>query len=166
VSVHADRTGTLLATAALPADRTPGGPRRVELSEVVPAAEPLRICFTNAGRHGLVLWGVGAPQEAGDDPYIAGAVLSQSDLLLEGRRVPGDLFLEMGSGPMRTRSLLAAVPQAFERAARFKLPLGGPAAIWVLLGLLAVAVPALLAGALLHALREDPPPGDVRRGDP
>jgi hypothetical protein len=127
VHVTDERSGRLLAMGMLAGDRAAAGLRQVELDARVGDAAPVRVCVENRGRSAT----------------------------FGGQRVPGDMFLELGEGQRRTRSLLATFPEALERAALFKLSWAGAWTYWVLLALLVAGVPAVLGRALLRALRED-----------
>jgi hypothetical protein len=67
--------------------------------------------------------------------------------------------VEIGASFERSeaRSMLSLVPTAFERAARFNP--GAPWTFWMLLGAVAVGLPAALAAAVRAAYRSEPPTG-------
>jgi hypothetical protein len=114
--------------------------------DVVPAGGRVRVCVRNAGAHRVVLYG--SPPD------------TRPDLLADPARParPALVFLRD-----RPRSLLALLPDAIERAARFKAGWVHPWLLWALLVAVSAGVPALLAGAyasVRSSSRSEAKPGD------
>ena len=106
----------------------------------VATSRPLRVCFVSTGgpRVGLL----GQP----------GFVSPHTHVTFNGRPSAVALAVTLRTEP---RSLLALIPDMFERAARFRAGWVTPAAYWVLGVLLLVAAPVLLARGIARAAAED-----------
>jgi len=100
----------------------------------VAQGERIDVCVSNDGDHRVALFG--SPQDT--PPYELGNSNLGPALGLE--------FLRD-----EPRSMAALVPDAFERASRFRPAWVGPWTFWTLLGLVAVGLPALLAAAYRSA---------------
>lgn len=99
--------------------------------------ERIDVCVTNDGDHRMALYG--SPPD------------TPPDHLGDPDRTP-----ELGVTFVReeSRSMLALVPDAFERAALFRPAWVGPWTFWVLLGLVLLGLPLLLAAAYRSAVTD------------
>jgi hypothetical protein len=97
----------------------------------------VEVCVTNEGDHRVAL--LGSPPDT--PPHELGNPGLGPDI--------GIVFLRD-----EPSSMAALVPDAFERASRFRPAWVGPWTFWVLLGLVAVALPALLAAAYRSAVTD------------
>ena len=156
LAVVVRRTGDrrVLARGRLRRGTSRGGPREVALPPV-PAGGPVDVCFLSLGPGRVALYGRRSEVELSRDPYDAGRITTLSDLRLDGRRLPGDLSLELLDPDGRRRSAFAALAVKLQRASHFKADGVTPVTLWALLALLLTAVPVLLVRAL-GALEDDP----------
>jgi hypothetical protein len=102
--------------------------------DTVAEGEGVEVCVTNDGDHRVALLGSPPdtpPHELGN-PGLGPSI--------------GVVFLRD-----EPSSMAALVPDAFERASRFRPEWIGPWTFWVLLGLAVIALPALLAAAYRSA---------------
>ena len=111
--------------------------QRVDLDRELREGERIELCVTNRGNRRAALYG---------GPALAART---SSAYVDGRRVPADIALifERDHGS----SAFALIPTAFERAALFHPSWFGPWTVWALAGLVLLAVPWLLIGALRMA---------------
>jgi hypothetical protein len=133
VAVADDRSGRLLAGGEVPA----GYPDNSSVDApvgVVAAGARVRVCVENAGPGPVALFG--SPPDT--PPY------DLDDPELQAR--PAFVFLREPPP-----SMLSLVPVAFERSALFKFGGAGPWLAWLLLAVVAVAVPLALVRALSAA---------------
>lgn len=103
----------------------------------VDAEQKIGVCARNAGTRPVSLYGntlAGAP--------LSGAIIGKGQLTTDLSVV----FLHDGS-----RSMLAQLPQVFERASVFRPGFVGPWLFWVLAAAVLFGVPVLLARALADA---------------
>lgn len=98
--------------------------------------ERVDVCVVNDGERRVAV--LGAPRDA--PPYELANSTLEAELGMEFRRA-------------EPRSMAGLVPEAFERASRFRPEWVGQWTFWTLLGLVAVALPALLAAACRSAAR-------------
>jgi hypothetical protein len=103
----------------------------------VAAGQRISVCVTNRGSRRVEIWGNSGAASLPSSAYI-GARLQGTDLTL--------VFLTDGR-----RSMLAQLPDVFERASVFRPGWVGAWVYWVLTALALVAVPVLLARALADA---------------
>ena len=106
----------------------------------VSTATPLSICIVNRGKRPV------AP--IGNAPLAS----RTSSASVGGVAVPGDISLKLERSP---RSLLATIPESFERASLFKAGFVGAWTFWLLTPLVLLGVPALLVAALRAAEPDD-----------
>jgi hypothetical protein len=136
VSVRDADSGAAVASGRLPAGAVDNRAARVRVAPEVARGRSVDVCVRAAARR-VALYG--------------GA--QQSDLVttafVDGRALEGDL--RMAFRRSEPRSALALAPEVFRRAALFRPDPVGPWAFWVLLGAVAIGLPALLAGALVRA---------------
>lgn len=136
------RTGPPLSVSAgaargtVPAGYPDNSTVEVSVGEV-PEGGRLDVCVTNDGDHRVALYG--SPPD------------TPPDHLGDPERTP-----ELGVAFVReeSRSMLALVPDAFERAALFRPAFVGAWMFWLLLGLVAAGVPLLLAAAYRSAVTD------------
>jgi len=95
------------------------------------------VCVRNAGRAKVGLFG-GAPLASRTSVAVA-----------NGEQVPGDVALVFHRGA--SRSMLAALPDALDRAALFHASWLEPWMLWALAAILALVCPFLVARALVAA---------------
>jgi hypothetical protein len=118
--------------------RLPGGyPNPTEQSARVghvAAGQRIAVCVRNAGRHRALLYG-----------NTAAAALP-SEAWLGARRLHTDVAVVFLTDDRR--SLLAQLPDVFERASVFRPSWVGPWVFWLLTALALIGVPLLLARAL------------------
>jgi hypothetical protein len=107
------------------------------LDKVVPEGERIRVCVSNRGDRRVAL--LGSPPDT--PPYRLAEPGADPVFGLE--------FLRN-----EPRSMAALVPEAFERASRFRPAWVGPWMFWTLLGLVAAGLPALLAAAYRSAVTD------------
>ena len=122
----------------------------VEAPVGVREGERVAICVRSEARGAVGLYG-GPVQAAGE-----------SALYAAGQPVPADLSLEFVHA--EPRSALSLAPAVLERAALFNASWVAPWLLWGLAAAFAIAVPALLTGALRGALRDPGPPGPGEDG--
>lgn len=108
--------------------------------ERVSTTTPLAVCLVNRGKRPVAVIG------------NAGLASRTSSATVGGRAIPGDISLMLERAP---RSLLATIPESFERAPLFKAGFVGAWAFWLLTPLVLLGVPALLAAALRAAESDD-----------
>lgn len=96
----------------------------------IPAGRRVRVCVTHTGGEPIRLFG------------------SRPDRSQDLQAVPAVVFVRE-----RPESMLALVPEAFERSARFKPGWYGAWTTWLLFAVAAVGVPAALARALYASKR-------------
>ena len=101
------------------------------------AGQRIELCVRNTGSRKVALYG-GAP-----------AAARTSELKLAGRDAGTDLTLVFERG--ESRSMLAALGDAFERAALFHPSWVGAGLLWVLAALLVIALPVVLLLAVRAA---------------
>lgn len=136
--------------------RLPGGFRdgleqRVDVGRV-DAGREVSVCIKNVGSRRMAIYG------------NAGAAARLTRALLDGRDQDVDLTLVF---ERESRSALAAVPDVFDHASRFRPGWLEPWLFWVLGALVLFGAPIALALALGWAVRcdDDPPPADDRPRD-
>jgi hypothetical protein len=127
--------------------RSPGGydPRSGLEIAVPPAPRELaggQVCVRNAGSADV--WFLGTVEER---------ALSTQRTTIDGR--PASVQLAMTLQEREDRGLLARTGQLVDRAAAFRPGYLGPAALWALLAVVVVGVPAATLLALRRALAED-----------
>jgi hypothetical protein len=140
--------GPLEVSAGGRAGRTPAGGGIVTARLGRVAAGRVRVCARNAGTGAATLYG--AP------PDTRVRLLGEPD----AKVVPAAVLLRA-----EPTTLLAQIPHAVARAARFDGGWIGTWAVWALLALVAVGVPALLARALYASERSSSGTGS-RRSSP
>jgi hypothetical protein len=113
--------------------------QRFALDRAVEPGQSVAVCMRNVGRRDIALFG--QPDEAKSDTAAT----------VDGRDAGTDMALVF---TRPSRSVLAAVPDAFERAALFRPAWVGAWTWWSLLALALAVVPALLALALRGAFAE------------
>jgi hypothetical protein len=103
----------------------------------VPAGRRITLCVRNDGKRQVAIYG--------------GAALADrtSAAFLDGKKLDTDLTLVFKRA--HPRSMLSALPDMFERAALWRPGWAGTWVFWLLLGLVAVAVPLLLGWALARS---------------
>jgi hypothetical protein len=118
------------------------------------AGRRIGLCVGNAGKRKVALYG-GAPQAS-----------RTSRLMLNGRDTGTDLTLVFDRAEQR--SFLSALGDVFDRAALFHPSWVGAGLLWVLAGLLVLALPAALGAALSGAAagRVDPDARDRKADAP
>ena len=123
--------------------RGPPGPRTVRLRGSVAGSRKVVACFLDAGAVPAVLLPPpGTPTRV---------TVERSDALADY----ADIGLELNRRD--NRSLLALLPDVFERASLFRPGWVGAWTYWLLLVALVIAVPVLLSRALVSASEEDDP---------
>ena len=127
--------------------RAPGGYNRRTAVEIpiAPARRPVRggrVCVRNAGRADV--WFLGTVEER---------ALSTQRTTIDGR--PARVQLALTLQERENRGLAARTGQLLDRAATFRPGYLGPAVLWVLLGAVALGVPAAALLALRRAVDED-----------
>jgi hypothetical protein len=139
VFVRRSRTAQTLADGT--AAPGPPGARSVHLRGSVAGSRKVTACFLNAGARPAIL----TPR-----PGTATRVtVERSDGLADY----ADIGLELGRSD--DRSLLALLPDVFERASLFRPGWVGAWTYWLLLVALVIGVPLLLSRALASASEED-----------
>lgn len=142
ISVRSAPSGRMIAAGALPAGARDLSTQEVALDREIPARGFISVCFRNAGRSNLSIFGgpfqrppALKPPRVGDQPIARKGIA-----------------LHFYTDHQQT--LLAMVPDIFARAALFKTPWTGAWVFWLLAALLVIGVPLLLARAL-RALPDD-----------
>ena len=139
VFVRRSRTAQTLADGT--AEPGPAGPRTVRLRGSVAGSRKVVACFLNAGAVPAVLLPPpGTPTRV---------TVERSDALAE--YADGGLELDRSDN----RSLLALLPDVFDRASLFRPGWVGAWTYWLLLVALVIGVPVLLSRALASASDED-----------
>lgn len=103
----------------------------------VARGQRIDVCVSNDGDHRVAL--LGSPPDT-PPPHLGDPALAPELGLTFVRDEP--------------RSMVALVPEAFERASRFRPAWVGAWTFWVLLGLVAAGLPALLAAAYRSAVTD------------
>ena len=144
VRVRRSRTAQTLADGTAPAG--PAGARTVRLRGSVAGSRKVVACFLGAGGGAILSPRPGTPTR----------------VRVERSAEPAD-YADVALELIRSddRSLLAALPDAFDRAALFRPGWIGAWTYWLLLAGLVVGVPLLLAGAL-SAASDQEEPGSTR----
>lgn len=143
------RTGPALTVTAgnargtVPAGYPDNSTVEVRVGEVA-AGERIDVCVTNDGDHRVALYG--SPTDTSHDHIF-----------------DEDLTPEIGVTFLREepRSMLALVPDAFERAALFRPAWVGAWTFWVLLGLVVAGLPLLLMAAYRSAVIDSTSASDL-----
>ncbi len=144
VFVRRSRTAQTLADGS--AEAGPAGARTVRLRGSVAGSRKVVACFLNAGPDRAIL-----TPRPGTPTRVT---VERSDALADY----ADVALELERSD--DRSLLALVPDVFDRASLFRPGWVGPWTYWLLLGALVIGVPALLSRALASASAEDGDEGE------
>jgi hypothetical protein len=139
VRLRKGRYSQLLAIARLPARRP--GRQDAPVRGSVAGGRKVAACFTNLGMTDLLL----TPRPGTPTRVVPARLTERVD--------NADVALELVRTP--ERSLLSEVPDVFERAALFRPGWVGAWTFWLLLGAVAIGLPALLARALRAALAEE-----------
>jgi hypothetical protein len=105
----------------------------------IESGRQVEVCVRNTGSRKVALYG-GAPQAA-----------RTTALTVDGRARPADLTLVFERG--ERRSMLAALPDVFQRASLFHASWLRPWMLWALAALALIGIPLLLAGALVLGAR-------------
>jgi len=113
---------------------------RIRVTPVVPEKTRIAVCLRNAGARPVGVTG------------NADISTSSSSLLKDGKPVGADAAFTFEH---EQRSVLSLFRVSADHAARFKAGWVGPWAFWLLAGLVAIAVPLLIAFALARATRRD-----------
>ena len=132
-------SGRVLGRARVPGGYVDGTPQVAELNRAVGPEGVVAVCIGNRGDQPVFIYG---SENVTSSRTITGGVPNGIDLDLR--------FLRKDP-----RSFADLLPDAFERAALFRPGWVGAWVYWLLLGGLALAAPALLAFALVRAVRED-----------
>jgi hypothetical protein len=124
------------ARGTVPAGYPDNSTVEVRLGEVAEGGR-IDVCVTNEGDHRVALYGSppDTPPDSLGDPNLAPEL--------------GVTFVRE-----EPKSMLALVPEAFDRAALFRPAWVGAWTFWVLLGVVAAAVPALLVAAYRSAVTD------------
>jgi hypothetical protein len=139
VFVRRSRTAQTLADGS--AEAGPPGVRTVRLRGSVAGSRKVVACFLNAGaRHAILSPPPGTPTRV---------TVERSDALADY----ADIGVELNRSD--NRSLLALIPDAFDRASLFRPGWVGGWTYWLLLVALVIGVPVLLSRALASASSED-----------
>jgi hypothetical protein len=139
VFVRRSRTAQTLADGS--ADAGPAGARTVGLRGSVAGSRKVVACFLNAGARPAILSPTpGTPTRV---------TVERSDALADY----ADIGLELSRSD--NRSLLALLPDVFDRASLFRPGWVGGWTYWLLLVALVIGVPVLLSRALASASAED-----------
>ena len=125
------------AVAVVPAGYGDVTWQRATLDRELREGERIELCITNRGTRRVAIYG---------GPALAART---SSAYLDGRRIPTDLALVFERGDSRTA--LALVPTAFERAALFRPSWLDEWVYWVLAAAFLLTVPVLVAAALRGA---------------
>ncbi|NLT05440.1 MAG: hypothetical protein GXY03_03925 [Solirubrobacterales bacterium] len=133
VEVVASDGGQTVATGRAAAGYPDNTVVEVELAREVPAGSDVDVCVANRGRGDLAVYG---------GPELA---KRGSGVRVGGNDVPTDMTLVFTRPGSSAASLL---PTVFDRAALFRPGWVGAWVFWLLAGLVLLAVPGLLAGAL------------------
>jgi hypothetical protein len=139
VYVRRSRTSQTLADGLVEAG--PAGVRSAQLTGSVAGSRKVAVCFVDVGATDAIL----SPR-----PGTRTRVAVES---FEPLADYADVGVELIRGD--NRSVLEALPNAFDRAALFRPGWVGAWTYWLLLAALAVGVPLLLAGALSSAAESD-----------
>jgi len=139
VTVRWAAGGPPMAQGVLPSGYDGTVRHRVHVGPV-PAGGEVAVCIRNAGRRWAGIYG---------GPDITARTSNEQ---LDGGGTTADLDLRFRRS---SRSTLAMVPEMARRAALFRGGWIGPWAYWALLAGVLLAVPALLAWALVRATAED-----------
>jgi hypothetical protein len=139
VFVRRSRTAQTLADGSV--DAGPPGARTVRLRGSVAGSRKVVACFLNAGaRRAILSPRPGTPTRV---------TVERSDSLADY----ADIGLELNRSD--NRSLLALLPDVFDRASLFRPGWVGAWTYWLLLVALVIGVPVLLSRALASASAED-----------
>jgi hypothetical protein len=136
VAVKRPNTGQVITVGHIPGGFADVSQLKATLGSTVADDQRVAVCIRNLGQRKLALYGGPELARPGSSVEIAGRD-QQTDLMLVFTR--------------SSRSLLAQVPEIFERASLFRPVWIGPWAYWLLTGLLVVVVPGLLARSLRDA---------------
>src|SRR5437763_16510299 len=139
VLVRRSRAAQTLADGAAAA--APAGGRTVRLLGSVAGSRKVAVCFRDAGPQGAIL----SPRPGTPTRVTVERSAERSDY--------ADIGLELRRAD--DRSLLALLPDAFDRASLFRPGWVGAWTYWLLLVTLVIGVPALLSRALARASAED-----------
>ena len=140
-------SGAVLAHGRVAAGYDPRRAQTVEFTPPVKANSQVDICFRDAGPGMIHLYG---DTRQGDvHPSLSSSVAS-----IDGRTLPND-DISMVFPRRHPKSVLALVPEMFERASLFRPGFVGPWLYWLLAGLLILGAPLLLARALTGATDEE-----------
>jgi hypothetical protein len=141
VFVRRSRTAQTLADGTALAG--PAGPRTVRLNGSVAGSRKVVVCFLGAGTApAVILPPPGTPTRV---------TVERSDGLADY----ADVGLELSRSD--DRSLLALLPEVFDRTSLFRPGWVGAWTYWLLLVTLVIGVPVLLSRALASASEEDDP---------
>jgi hypothetical protein len=133
VEVRALPGGRVLASGTLPAGYGDSTQQSVDVG-TVRAPREVEVCITNRGAHKSAIYGGVTAAAPNTEAYVG------------GRPTGADLSLVFDRSDDRT--MLATVPDIFERASLFRPGWVASWTFWMLAALLLVGVPALLSIAL------------------
>lgn len=136
VEVRALPGGRVLASGTLPAGYGDSTQQSVEVG-TVRAPRQVEVCITNRGARKSAIYGGVTAAAPNTEAYVGGGPTG-SDLSLVFDR-------------SEERTMLATVPDIFERASLFRPGWVGGWTFWLLAALLLIGVPALLSVALARA---------------
>ena len=131
-----------------------GTPQTAKVSGVA-AGQRVKICITNRGTRWAYAFGdIGVPPAGIEFRSGPRPTNTPAEGKVDGVGLQGDIALEFASD--QPRSLLARVPDMFDRASAFRPGFVGAWTYWLLLAAILIAVPLLLWRALATALRAAP----------
>jgi hypothetical protein len=148
------RTSQVLARGKLAAGFDPRVPQTVSFAPAMPANAVVDVCFRNLGPGQVLLFGDTAFGTSRVGFLGVHPTIVTSSASLDGQDLPNHDIAMVFPRP-KPKSVLALVPEMFQRAALFRPHWLGAWTYWLLAALVLLATPLLLARAASRAVDLD-----------